>query len=149
MSRNQLKPPPTSRKFRDSWGELDYLCRKVSFWLYERGDRSAARRYFERLSETLSRLPKKESAIVREEGLALLHELEGELDRAIAHRQQEINLMRKLHASVAKSIKAGEYDSSMGDAILSGKDKGALEKRQALLDELVKASAAQRPPRAS
>jgi hypothetical protein len=57
MSKTIPKPPPTERTFPDPWKELDYLCRKMSYWLYIRRRQSVAERYLSRLARGLKQLP--------------------------------------------------------------------------------------------
>ena len=33
---HKLKQPKSRRTFANVWAELDYLCRKISFWLYKK-----------------------------------------------------------------------------------------------------------------
>jgi len=133
-------PPKTSRKFGTVWGELEYVCRKIHYWLYERNDRTSARRYLGRLQRIVGDLPDSDLAILRAEGLALLHELRGELSDAVAQRRREIHLMERLQRSVDRSVREARYDERMAAAILAGRDSAALEERrnvlQALAEEL-------------
>src|SRR5436189_4996757 len=92
-----VAPPQTKRAFENSWLELDYLCKKVSYWLYDRGQPSRARRYVGRLVEILKALPADDAAILRQEGLALLYELQGDTRTAATFREKEIQLMERLH----------------------------------------------------
>ena len=110
MSRIIPEPPPTQRVFANGWAELDYLCKKIRYWLYSRNQRSAAMHYSERLTRVLSDLPESGVAILREEGLALRWELQGNLAEAITHRRREINLMERLHrdCAFAEVYKEGE-----------------------------------------
>jgi len=39
----QKKPPTTLRRFTHPWTELDYLCKKVRYWLYVRKDKHPSR----------------------------------------------------------------------------------------------------------
>ena len=77
MLQKQTKPPKTERVFATCWAELNYLCRKIRYWLYTKNQRANAERYVPRLGKVLRRLPENDLAIIREEGLALLHELKG------------------------------------------------------------------------
>ncbi len=86
MIQKRPEPPATRRSFANIWGELDYLCKKVSYWLYSRKEKARARRYLGRLQRVLRGLPDNDVAIVREEGLALLYELKGDIDKSIVHR---------------------------------------------------------------
>jgi len=67
-------PPATRRSFATIWGELDYLCKKIHFWLYTRKQTRNAARYLNRLERVLREVPENDIAIVRQEGLALLYQ---------------------------------------------------------------------------
>jgi hypothetical protein len=128
------KPPATVRSFASDWSELDYLCQKVRYWLYARGQRSTALRYQDRLQRVLEELPENDSAIIRQEGLALLSELTGNVCQAIAHRQQEIRLMEQLH----REARSAKYAPSTRAYMLQGRDARALQERRAILAGLQK-----------
>jgi hypothetical protein len=112
--------------------------------LYERDDLTSARKYQNQLKYVLDNLPKNSLAILRAEGLALLHELRGETSIAIKHRKREIKLMERLHASVQKSIQAGDYDAAMGASILWHWNHAALKARQGILRDLQEQENSQR-----
>jgi hypothetical protein len=133
MLQPQSQPLKRGKKTGNAWGDLEAICQKVHAALYERRDKTAARRYLVRLKRILTQLPENDLAIVREEGLALLHELRGEAALAIPHRQREIRLMMKLQRSVKKSVTIGEFDANTGQSILVGRGLDALEKRRAIL----------------
>ncbi len=130
------KPRKTQKKFATVWSELEYLCGKIHHWLYERCDKSSAKRFQSRLSEVLTKLPENDLAILREEGLALLHELKSEIAQAIRHRKKEIRLIERLHDSVKKSVDSREYDAEMGASILANRDATILQKRRDILTAL-------------
>jgi hypothetical protein len=90
------------------------------------------------LRSILVELPKNDLAILRAEGLALLHELNGEIQKAIKYRKKEIKLVEKLHDSVRKSVQAKEYDEKMAASILHNKNKAFLSKRLSILEKLQK-----------
>ena len=118
-------PPATERRFNNAWGELDYLCRKVDYWLYARQQRARAKRYAGRLEQTLLHLPKTEYAIVRQEALALLNEVQGDIVQSIAHREEEIKLMQRLHSDA----ESRHYTQRTKSYMLGGRDVAALQKR--------------------
>ena len=132
----QAKGPSTRRRFRTAWGELQYVCDKIHYWLYTRKDKTSARRYLGRLARILSELPTDDLAILRAEGLALLHELKGETSAAIKHRQREIELMKELHEEVA----SGGQNEKMAASILVGRDRNAMQERTAILRALEEGS---------
>lgn len=136
MIATKRAPPRNQKKFRTIWGELLYVCGKVHYWLYGQHDRAAARRYLDRLGRILDHLPSDDSAILREEGCALFHELTGENAIAARHRRKEIRLMERLHESVRKSVESGDYDERMGASVLQGRDADALSERRAILRTL-------------
>lgn len=139
MIRMIAEPPRIKRKFHTGWGELDYLCERIHYWWYTRQDKRPAKRFLDRLERVLASLPADEMAILREEGLALLHELKSEKKAAIKHRRHEIELMERLHRSVRDSVKNGDYDAKMAASILMGRDVNALNERQAILKRLEEA----------
>ncbi|HUY36969.1 MAG TPA: hypothetical protein VMV69_29895 [Pirellulales bacterium] len=89
------------------------------------------------MKRVLEELPQNDAAIVREEGLALLHELNNDIARALRHRAREIQLTERLHDSVRESRQAGEYDERMGASILAGRDAKVLRQRRAILKALI------------
>jgi hypothetical protein len=89
-------PPATKRTFASPWSELDYLCRKLRYWLYARNERGRAERYVSRLERVLRKVPGNDSAILRQEALAILCEMKGQIGQAIVHRESEIDLMLRL-----------------------------------------------------
>ncbi len=134
---NQIHEPPKTRKrFGGLWDKLDYLCKKIHFWWYVRKDKTYAKRYLGRLERVLKELPENDLAIVREEGWALLHQLRGEKNLAIKHRQREIELIEMAHQSVRQSVNAGRYDETMAKSILGDRDIGGLRERRAILKTL-------------
>jgi hypothetical protein len=136
MKEEANTPPRTSRKFATVWGELEYVCRKTHYWLYLRKNRASARRYLGRLQRLLGNLPENNLAILREEGLALLHELRGQLEAAMAHRQREIQLMESLERTVDRSVREARYDQKMAAAILAGRESTVLDERRGILRAL-------------
>ncbi|HEV7222696.1 MAG TPA: hypothetical protein VGN42_08345 [Pirellulales bacterium] len=125
-------PPRTRRTFTNGWDELDYLCKKITYWLHMENRSDKARRYLNRLEQVLTALPKSRIAILREEGLGLLYELRGEASKAIKHRRREIELMRQLH----KEARSAKYSDSTAAYMLRGRTKSDLEDRQAILKAL-------------
>jgi hypothetical protein len=134
--RKSHAPPKTQRKFGTIWGELDYVRKKIHYWWYIKKAKASAKRYLGRLERILEQLPEDNMAIIREEGLALLHELKGQRSAAIKHRRREIRLTERLHASVRESVQAGDYDESMAASILATRDTAVLEERRAILKAL-------------
>jgi hypothetical protein len=132
MIQAKLKPPSTRRTFANAWGELDYLCKKIRYWLYARKQAAGADRYTDRLEQLLRQLAEHDTAIIRHEGLALLHELKGEVADAIKHRKKEIALMERLH----KEAELPNCSASTRVYMLRGRDEAALKERLAILESL-------------
>jgi len=130
-----MKPPITQRRFANGWGELDYICKKIRFWLYTRKQKPRAERFLPRLERVLDDLPENDSAIIREEALALLHELKEDQNYAIAHREREIQLMEQLQ----QEAQSPKYLGSTRAYMLRDRDRAALEERRAILETLKKA----------
>lgn len=132
MIQTKPKPPSTRRTFANVWGELDYLCKKIRFWLYDRRQAAGANRYRDRLAQILRQVRENDAAIIRHEGLALLHELQGEIVESIAHRKKEIALMERLH----KEAHLPTCSASTRAYMLRDRDVAALKERRAILEEL-------------
>lgn len=126
-----VAPPETKRAFENPWLELDYLCKKASFWLYDRGRPSRARRYVSRLAEILEALPSDDAAILRQEGFALLCELQGDARTAATFRQKEIQLMERLH----KEADSG-YSKEVRKFMLKDRTKRDLKRVKHILANL-------------
>jgi hypothetical protein len=141
MMHKQPKPPNTQRSFANSWGELDYLCQKIRFWLYTRKQKTRAERYLDRLARILRELPENDAAIIREEGLALFHELQGELGSAIAHREREIRLTERLH----KEAQSPRYAAGTRSYMLRNREAVDLQERRAILETLKKEQTRRQP----
>lgn len=128
-------PPVTKHRFGTTWVELEYLCEKMQYWLYERKDKAhACRRYVSRLEQllaTISQLPHFKQAIIWWEASALLHEVSGQMDDAIRSRRKEIELMQKLHEE------ANKHQAGLKAYILQGRGKAALKRREAILQRLI------------
>jgi hypothetical protein len=139
----RTRTPPRKKRFRTPWGELQYVCKKIHAWLYQRKERPSARRYLPRLERILAALPPNDMAILKEEGLALLHELKGEIKEAIKHRQREIQLMEKLHDAVNGRIS----DPALRKSILMDRDAAALSERKIILQKLQKSKISDRKNR--
>jgi len=122
----------TQRIFRSPWIKLDYLCRKVRYWLYERQSQASAQRYLRRLAQTLKALPQNNEAILRLECLALLAEIKGDIDSAVQYREREIQLMEQLH----RDAETGEYSDETRAYMLADRGGDALMERRTILQGL-------------
>jgi hypothetical protein len=132
MIDREQKPPRAQRRFRSIWGELVYVCKKIHYWLYIRKDKTSAHRFLSRLKRILEQLPENDMAIVRAEGLALFHELQGDRNTAIKYRQREIELIQQLH----KIAEAPGCRESTRAFMLAGRDSAALQERQEIIRAL-------------
>ncbi len=88
---------PTQRKFHGAWDEIDYLRMKILDWFYGRGNRRKAMPFCARLEALLEKTPDAHEAILGEECWSLICEVRGDLARAIAYREREIELIKRLH----------------------------------------------------
>ena len=94
----KVKAPAQRRKFANEWDEVGYLYDKLLYWLYQREDAGKARSYAKRLEELLPKADAHHEAIFGEECWSLVYEAKGDLLKAIQHRENEIRLIRRLHA---------------------------------------------------
>jgi chorismate mutase len=116
-----------------TWADLENICGRIhNLWYVAKKKASTKRYYLNRLQRVLDELPANNMAILRQEGLALLHELKGETTEAIRCRKREIRLMEKLH----QEVKSGNYDEKMKESILVDRDERVLRSRLAILKHL-------------
>jgi hypothetical protein len=134
MKPSTIDTPPTQRRFANSWGELAYLCKKIRYWLYTRKQKPKAVYYLARLERVLNELPENDIAIIREEGLALVCELKGDISESILHRKREIKLIERLH----KEAQSPRYKDSTRAYMLQGRDDAALKERWQIVEALAK-----------
>ncbi len=126
-------PPLTCRSFASPWGELEYLCKKVHYWLYVRQERRRAERYRDRLVRVLHNLPEDNMAIIRQEGLALLSELKGRFGDSVRYRAREIELMEALH----RDARSPKYSETTRAYMLRDRDNAVLQERREIMAGLV------------
>jgi tetratricopeptide (TPR) repeat protein len=100
----KTKPPTDRRKFAGEWDEIDYLYDKLLYWLYQREDTNKARPFAERLEQLLPKASPDHQAIFGEECWSLAYEARQDLKKAIEHRENEIRLIRRLHAVSRNSV---------------------------------------------
>jgi hypothetical protein len=93
----KVKAPPDRRKFATTWDEIGYLYDKLLYWLYQRQKVERARPYAARLERLLPTADPHHEAIRGEECWSLVYETNGDRQKAIKHRQNEIRLIRRLH----------------------------------------------------
>jgi hypothetical protein len=139
MIRKKSIPPLTRRSFASIWDELDYLCKKIHYWLYTRKEKGRAERYLERLERALHDLPENDIAILRQEGLALLCQLKGRIGESISYRGREIELMEGLH----REAQSPGYAESTRAYMLRDRDTAELQERRAILAALLAESSRQ------
>src|SRR5262249_14883352 len=91
------KPPPTRRRFRTEWDEIEYLYQKILYWFYPVRDRRKTLKYCDRMEALLKKVAANHETILGEECWSLVCEARGDLARAIAYRENEIRLIHRLH----------------------------------------------------
>src|SRR5262245_54257834 len=94
----KVNPPRDRRKFVGQWDEISYLHDKLLYWLYQREDGGKARRYANRLEKLLPLADPDHESILGEECWSLVYESKKDRPTAIEHRENEIRLIRRLHA---------------------------------------------------
>ena len=99
----KAKTIQTQRKFRGPWDEIGYLRVKILDWFYGRGNRRRALPFCDRLQTLLEKTPDAHEAILGEECWSLIREVQGDLAGAIAYREREIELTKRLLRISAKS----------------------------------------------
>ena len=106
----------TQRKFHGAWDEIGYLRIKILDWFYGRENRRKALPFCARLEALLERTPNAHEAILGEECWSLICEVRGDLAGAIAYREREIGLIKRLHRisvnTPGRDIVLREYDYS-------------------------------------
>jgi hypothetical protein len=127
----------TKKSAAKLWAELADVCQQIHHWWYVKRNQRSAKSHLSRLEQILSALPESRSAIVRQEALAWLHQLQGDLNLAIRYREREIHLTEMLHASVRQSVDVGDYDESVAAYALKGRDIDSLKERRAILRSLI------------
>ena len=132
MIAKKQRPPTTQRVFRSPWSELDYLCKKIHYWLYTRKEKPKADRYVGRLKRVLGEAPENDLAIIRHEGLALFNELMGDLSKSILHRKREIELIERLQ----QEAQLPSYDEDTRAYMLQDLGAAALQQRRGILSRL-------------
>lgn len=93
----------TQRKFHGEWDEIGYLRVKILDWFYGQGNRRRAIPFCDRLQALLEKTPDAHEAILGEECWSLICEVRGDLAGAIAYREREIELTKRLLRISAKS----------------------------------------------
>jgi hypothetical protein len=88
--------PPTKRKFRSAWDQIDYLYHKMLYWFYDRADRRHARRFASRLKRLVAKADPHHETILGMSCRALIAELAGDLRRAIQYREREIRFIEQV-----------------------------------------------------
>jgi hypothetical protein len=116
---------PTRRRFYNEWDEIEYLRQKILYWFYGKANRRKALPLCARLQALLKRTPGARGAILAEECRSLICEVQGDLPKAIAHREREIAMMKRL-------IQISDKGPNR-DYVLDGRDYPDLSDRHDLL----------------
>ena len=90
-TRRMLNPLPNRRKFVHAWDEIDYLYMKAAYWAHHRDQRRRAVRFLPRLKRLISRNDPKHEALLGLECMALIADVEGDLDCEIEWTKRLIN----------------------------------------------------------
>jgi hypothetical protein len=106
-----LEPPPTRRKFIHAWDEIEYLYAKAAYWAHHRDMPKKAERFLPRLKRLVSRHDRNHEAILGVECMALISDLDGDLEREIYWSEFLINMLRK----ALKKISTKELGRNWGD----------------------------------
>ena len=93
----KTKPPTDRRKFADKRDEMGYLYDKLIFWLYQCANDRLRRPFSDRLECLLKKANSERGSIFTQECWSLVQETKGNLAKAIAHREKEVQLIRRLH----------------------------------------------------
>ncbi len=93
----KTKSSQSRRKFYHDWDEIEYLYLKILDWWYDKGNRRKALSFCDRLQALLEKTPDTHEAILGEECWSLICEVRGDLAGAIAYREHEIELIKRLH----------------------------------------------------
>lgn len=128
--------PRTERQFLSIWAESKYICRKIHYWLYVRQDEKSARRYLPRLKSVVTKLPEREFAIVAQEGIALLHALNGNLRLSLKYRKREIRMLEMLIDDIRESLRAGRLTKRQARQVLINHDVRRVKGRQKIVRAL-------------
>lgn len=86
----------TRRRFDSAWDEIRYLYDKLLHWFYGKQNRLKALPFAKRLKPLLRKASADHGAVFGEECWSLVYETEGNLAKAIVHRQSEIEQRKKL-----------------------------------------------------
>lgn len=92
----KTKPPAVRRIFANPWDQIGYLHDRLLFWLYQRGEARMARRFTTQMDRLLADLDPKQESILGQECRSLISEAKVDLEGAIKHRTNEIQMIRRL-----------------------------------------------------
>lgn len=134
MAENAKNNSNKRQKNKKPWRELSSLCKKMAFWLYTSHESDIAHSHCNQLRNILQEIPKNDMSVLREEGYAILCELEGDLNAAIQHRRREIELMEALYQDIANN----NYDDMVKEYMLADRDADAFNLRHMILRTLEK-----------
>jgi hypothetical protein len=85
------------RKLANDWDEIGDLYDQLLYSLYRQEDARQARQFADQLEQLLPKADPTHDAIFSEECWSLVFEAKGKLEKAITHREREIDLIRCLH----------------------------------------------------
>jgi len=88
--------PAPLRPRAQKWREINDLYHKLLYWYYDRQNLAKARPIARRLERLLSEVTSDQPTILGESAWALILEYKGDLLGAIKHRENDIQLMKRL-----------------------------------------------------
>ena len=91
-----MKRPRKQSTFSSTGSELNYLNDWISYWWHQRLDQAKALQLCDRFEELLIPQGRDDGSLALQEHWGLLHEVRGNLDQAIWHREREIALLNRL-----------------------------------------------------
>jgi hypothetical protein len=85
------------------WRRAVYLIEKLRYWLHQRSEPKRAPRFAEELAPLLEEIDAAQESIIGPEGRSLICEATGDVERAIFHRELEVQYIQRLHESFRES----------------------------------------------
>jgi tetratricopeptide (TPR) repeat protein len=119
------KASPASSRRTEKWREIDDLYHQLLYCYYDRRNRKKALPVARRLERLLSQMNSDQQTILSQAAWSLVRECQGDLLEAIKHRENEIDLIKRLLQISSKSPHA--------DSILKHYDYSDLSDRLDLL----------------
>jgi tetratricopeptide (TPR) repeat protein len=133
-----------NRKFANEWDDIRDLYDRLLYWLYRQEDARKARPLADQLERLLPKADPTHDAIFGEECWSLVYEAKENLEKAISHRENEIDLIRRLHVISRNQPHENAATSGYEFSDLSDRpnllatlyhDRGDLDKAIRTLDE--------------